>query len=83
MAFALRRSAGNAEPVALVENLYRAGVIEFPVVDVIDLQTQAIKQLGHGEHEPDAQLAAGDGEALGSAPAAGASVTMAASPSVR
>ena len=58
----------DAEPVAAVDHLHGEGFVQFPQVDVVDLQSVAFEQLGHGKHRADAhfvRLAAGDGESRG------------------
>src|SRR6185437_13125208 len=46
----------DAEPVATVEALAGEGLVQFPDVDVVDLQALALEKLRHGEHRADAHL---------------------------
>src|SRR5579871_6600709 len=45
-----------AELVAAVDHLHREGLVQFPEVDILDLQPVALEQLGHGEDRADAHL---------------------------
>src|SRR5207249_9744580 len=46
----------EAEPVAAVERLRGEGLVELDDVDVVEIQTHLLEQLGHREHGPDAYL---------------------------
>src|SRR6266852_5999976 len=57
---------GNAETVAAVNNLNCESFVEFPKVDVVDLEVLTPEQFGNGKHRANAHfvgLAAGDLEA--------------------
>src|SRR6476661_3670389 len=70
---------GDAETVAAVDYLHRESFIEFPEIDVFDLQSVALEQFGHSEDWTDAHFVgftAGDLEAaenhlVGDAPLVG------------
>ena len=54
---------GNAELVAAVEHLHRERLVQLPQADVVDLEAEALEQLGHREDRADAHfvgLGAGD-----------------------
>ena len=58
--------AGDAQPVAAIEQLDGKGLVQLPEIDVLDLQPMPAQQLRHGEDRSDPHfvgLAAGDGEA--------------------
>ena len=57
---------GNAQLVAAVNHLHGKGFVEFPQINVADLEAQASQHLGDGEHGADAhfvRFAAGHGKA--------------------
>jgi hypothetical protein len=47
---------GNAQLVAAVHHLHGKGLVEFPQVDVVDLQAQFFQHLGHRKHRADAHF---------------------------
>src|ERR1700676_789635 len=55
----------DAQFVAAIQDLHREGLVQFPEVDVVDLEAVALEQARHREHRPDAhfiRLAAGGDE---------------------
>src|SRR5262245_12872393 len=47
---------GDAELVAAVEHLHREGLVQFPQIDVVHLEPEALQELGDGVDRADAHL---------------------------
>src|ERR1019366_212401 len=46
----------DAQFVAAIEHLHREGLVQFPEIDVVDLEAVALEQARHREYRPDAHL---------------------------